>query len=144
MILFLRLGAYPCHIEKDTLARQYQPEIDQFNLEIKNLEKEIEIIQKKIQENIDIFIDDNYKTCKQISDLGIRTFIMNSRLNKDIQDEKIEVEDIPVGIYEKIVFDAETIFISRYINSYVLPQDENPFLQRECIETYRLPLFHLP
>ena len=42
------------------------------------------------ENNIDIFIDDNYKTCKQISDLGIRTFIMNSRLNKDIQDEKIE------------------------------------------------------
>ena len=42
------------------------------------------------ENNIDIFIDDNYKTCKQISDLGVRTFIMNSRLNKDIQDEKIE------------------------------------------------------
>lgn len=42
------------------------------------------------ENNIDIFIDDNYKTCKQISELNVRTLIMNSRLNRDIQDDKIE------------------------------------------------------
>ena len=42
------------------------------------------------ENNIDIFIDDNYKTCKQISELNVRTLIMNSRLNQNIQDDKIE------------------------------------------------------
>ena len=57
------------------------------------------------ENNIDIFIDDNYKTCKQISELGVRTFIMNSRLNKDIQDDEIERvfswEDIEQKIKEE-------------------------------------------
>ena len=43
-----------------------------------------------MENNIDIFIDDNYKTCKQISELGIRTLIMNSRLNKHIKDDTLE------------------------------------------------------
>ena len=43
-----------------------------------------------MENNIDIFIDDNYKTCKQISELGIRTLIMNSRLNKNIKDDTLE------------------------------------------------------
>lgn len=42
------------------------------------------------ENNIEIFIDDNYQTCKQISELNVRTLIMNSRLNKSIQDEKLE------------------------------------------------------
>ena len=43
-----------------------------------------------IENDINIFIDDNYKTCKQISEIGVRTLIMNSRLNKEIQDNDIE------------------------------------------------------
>ena len=43
-----------------------------------------------IENNVDIFIDDNYRTCKQISELNVRTLIMNSRLNKNIQDDKLE------------------------------------------------------
>lgn len=42
------------------------------------------------ENNIDLFIDDSFNTCKQISKMGIRTFLMNSRVNKDIEDEKIE------------------------------------------------------
>ena len=42
------------------------------------------------QNNVEIFIDDNYKTCKQISELNVRTLIMNSRLNKSIRDDKLE------------------------------------------------------
>lgn len=44
-----------------------------------------------IKENdITLFIDDSFKTCKEISELGIRTMIMNSRINKDMKDDKIE------------------------------------------------------
>ena len=42
------------------------------------------------ENNVEIFIDDNYKTCKQISELNVRTLIMNSRLNQNIQDDKLE------------------------------------------------------
>ena len=40
--------------------------------------------------NIEIFIDDNYKTCKKISEMNVRTLIMNSRMNKDIEDNDLE------------------------------------------------------
>lgn len=42
------------------------------------------------ESKIDIFIDDNFKTCKQISELGIKTLMMDSRLNKNLEDEKIK------------------------------------------------------
>lgn len=40
--------------------------------------------------NIELFIDDSYKTCKSISDIGIRTLLMNSRINKDMKINDIE------------------------------------------------------
>lgn len=40
--------------------------------------------------NIDVFIDDSYKTCKKISEMNVRTLIMNSRINKDIEDKDLE------------------------------------------------------
>lgn len=42
------------------------------------------------ENNITLFIDDSYTTCKEISDIGIRTMMMNSRINNNIKDEKIE------------------------------------------------------
>ena len=42
------------------------------------------------QLKIDIFIDDNFKNCKEASNLGVRTLLMDSRLNKNLNDEKIK------------------------------------------------------
>lgn len=42
------------------------------------------------ENNIDIFIDDSFKTCKQISEMNVKTLIMNSRLNKDMEDNDLE------------------------------------------------------
>lgn len=42
------------------------------------------------ENNIDIFIDDSYKTCKLISETGIRTLLMNSRINENLEIGKIE------------------------------------------------------
>lgn len=42
------------------------------------------------ENNVEIFIDDNYQTCKQVSELNVRTLIMNSRLNRNIQDSELE------------------------------------------------------
>lgn len=47
--------------------------------------------KRSIQENnVDIFIDDNFKNCKEASNLGVRTLLMDSRLNKNLNDEKIK------------------------------------------------------
>lgn len=42
------------------------------------------------ENNIELFIDDSFKTCKQISEMNVRTLIMNSRINKDMEDENME------------------------------------------------------
>lgn len=42
------------------------------------------------ENNIELFIDDSYKTCKEISEMNIRTLMMNSDINKNKEDEKIE------------------------------------------------------
>lgn len=55
------------------------------------------------ENNVEIFIDDNYKTCKQISELNVRTLIMNSRLNKNIKDDKLERVFSWKEIKEKII-----------------------------------------
>ena len=42
------------------------------------------------ENEIDLFIDDNFKTCKQISEIGIKTLLMNSRINKDMKTDNLE------------------------------------------------------
>lgn len=42
------------------------------------------------ENNIDIFIDDNIKTCKELHDEGIKTYIMDSRLNHSMDVGDIE------------------------------------------------------
>lgn len=42
------------------------------------------------ENNIELFIDDSYKTCKLISETGIKTLLMNSRINKDMKIKDIE------------------------------------------------------
>lgn len=41
-------------------------------------------------ENIDVFVDDSFKNCKSISDNGIKTYIMDTRVNRAFSDSKIE------------------------------------------------------
>ena len=65
------------------------------------LEKENIIVDKKVfgayekgkvakENNIDLFIDDNYKHCKAVASLGIKTYIMDARFNRNISDNNIE------------------------------------------------------
>ena len=42
------------------------------------------------QENIDVFIDDSFKNCQMVSEIGIKTYLMDSRTNKELVDSKIE------------------------------------------------------
>lgn len=40
-----------------------------------------------VKENdIDIFVDDSFKNCKAIAELGIKTYIFDTRINKDLND----------------------------------------------------------
>ena len=62
---------------------------------IYNVESYIERCARSLFEqtyvNIEyIFIDDNFKNCKEASNLGVRTLLMDSRLNKNLNDEKIK------------------------------------------------------
>lgn len=42
------------------------------------------------QEKIDVFIDDTFKNCKMIADNGIKTYLMDTRVNRGLIDNKIE------------------------------------------------------
>ncbi|MGN1330756.1 MAG: hypothetical protein ACI4VN_05430 [Clostridia bacterium] len=53
---------------------------------ILDAENKVEVAKKY---NIDIFIDDSFKNCKLLSDSGIKTFIMDSKINEKYNDEKI-------------------------------------------------------
>lgn len=46
-----------------------------------------EVVRKN---NIELFIDDSFKTCQQISEMNIKTMIMNSRINQNLQDDRLE------------------------------------------------------
>lgn len=41
--------------------------------------------------NINIFFDDSFENCKKVSEIGVRTYLMDSRVNRGInEDEKIQ------------------------------------------------------
>lgn len=42
------------------------------------------------RENIDLFIDDSFSNCDMVSSSGIRTFLMDSRANKGLKNDKFE------------------------------------------------------
>lgn len=42
------------------------------------------------QENVDVFIDDSFSNCQMVSNAGIKTYLMDTRINKGLVDEKIE------------------------------------------------------
>lgn len=52
-----------------------------------NAESKIEIAKR---ENIDIFIDDSYKNCQDMTQSGIKAFLMDSRGNRGLMPEGFE------------------------------------------------------
>lgn len=43
-----------------------------------------------VEKNIDVFLDDSFQNCVAVANKGIRAFIMNTRMNKSLVDDKIE------------------------------------------------------
>lgn len=41
-------------------------------------------------ENVDVFIDDSFSNCKAVTDAGIKSYLMDSRTNKGLKEERIE------------------------------------------------------
>ncbi len=69
-------------LTKDWLKKH---DIQYFKLFLGHLDKRNIIIEN----DIEIFIDDSYKTCKEVSKLNIKTMMMDSRLNKKNHDPDI-------------------------------------------------------
>lgn len=54
------------------------------------------------ENNIQIFIEDSYETCKQLEENGIKTFLMTTKMNENIDAGNIERVHDWNEIYDKI------------------------------------------
>ena len=54
------------------------------------------------ENNIEIFIEDSYETCKQLEEDGIKTFLMTTKMNENIDAGNIERVHDWNEIYDKI------------------------------------------
>ena len=66
---------------------------------ILNSQDKVVVAKKK---HIDIFIDDSIKHCTEMVNAGIKTYIMDSILNKNFNNEQIERVDSLTSLYQKI------------------------------------------
>lgn len=55
-----------------------------------------------IEHKIDIFIEDSYETCKELEEHGIKTYLMTTKMNENIDAGNIERVTSWDEIYEKI------------------------------------------
>lgn len=46
--------------------------------------------QAAIDNKLDIFVDDSFKNCQDVSSTGIKTYIMDTRYNKGLEDNRIK------------------------------------------------------
>ena len=97
----------PLQRAKQTYREREKKELQSdFDMLMKSLPKLYMNYQDKkelIKEiKIELFIDDSVKFCEDMENLGIKTFIMSSRINKEINTGKaIRVKNW-IEIYEKI------------------------------------------
>lgn len=46
--------------------------------------------QAAIENKLDIFVDDSFENCRSVADVGIKTYIMDARYNKGLEDNRIK------------------------------------------------------
>ncbi len=69
--------------------------LKKYNIEYDDLYFEIEEKGKKAKEkNIDIFIDDSYRNCRDVSEQGINTYIMDIRTNRNIDLKNTRIKRV--------------------------------------------------
>ena len=71
---------------------------------ILNSQDKVAVAKKK---QIDIFIDDSIKHCTEMVNAGIKTYIMDSTLNKDFNNEQVERVNSWTSLYQKIENDKK-------------------------------------
>lgn len=54
------------------------------------------------ENNIDLLIEDSYETCKELNDFGIKTLLMSTKMNSNIEDDSITRVNSWNEIYNKI------------------------------------------
>lgn len=74
-------------ITEDTLKSNNIP----YDELIMNVDGKLEFCQKH---NVDIFIEDSFETCKTLQANGIKTYLMTTRMNKNIDAKEFGIERI--------------------------------------------------
>lgn len=55
------------------------------------------------ENDVEVFIEDSYETCKSLQENGIKAYLMTTKMNRNIVDDKIERVSSWDEVYEKII-----------------------------------------
>lgn len=83
------------NITKTTLEKYNIP----YDKLIMNVDNKLEFCK---QNGVEVFIEDSYETCKNLQENGIKAYLMTTKMNRNINDEKIERVTSWDEVYEKI------------------------------------------
>ena len=87
-----------CETEKITKEtfRKYNIPYDKL---IMNVDDKLKFCKEN---DVEIFIEDSYETCKNLQENGIKAYLMTTKMNRNIVDDKIERVSSWDEVYEKI------------------------------------------
>lgn len=87
-----------CETENITKAtfRKYNIPYDKL---IMNVDDKLKFCKEN---DVEVFIEDSYETCKSLQENGIKAYLMTTKMNRNIVDEKIERVSSWNEVYEKI------------------------------------------
>ena len=83
------------NITKETF-RKYNIPYDKL---IMNVDDKLKFCKEN---GVEVFIEDSYETCKSLQENGIKAYLMTTKMNRNIVDEKIERVSSWNEVYEKI------------------------------------------
>ena len=83
------------NITKETF-RKYNIPYDKL---IMNVDDKLKFCKEN---DVEVFIEDSYETCKSLQENGIKAYLMTTKMNRNIVDEKIERVSSWNEVYEKI------------------------------------------
>lgn len=87
-----------CETEKITKEtfRKYNIPYDKL---IMNVDDKLKFCKEN---DVEVFIEDSYETCKSLQENGIKAYLMTTKMNRNIVDDKIERVSSWNEVYEKI------------------------------------------
>ena len=84
------------NITKETF-RKYNIPYDKL---IMNVDDKLKFCKEN---DVEVFIEDSYETCKNLQENGIKAYLMTTKMNRNIVDDKIERVSSWDEVYEKII-----------------------------------------